>query len=157
MCLVFAGNENHLSWVLEMENVIFTTSPTIFREFTELKMNMTDVLNFIHKLEESSHVTFNINENELLKFPLTKKRDRFYNYQNEFDDDQNTAINIGSNNQNILSENQSNYQNNQTDNSENQNNNSNNANNVNNNLNDNSNEQNQNVHPINKKKKCQIF
>lgn len=100
LCFVFASNDRHLNWVLDMENVIFTTIPKVFKEFAELKMNMNDVLNFIRRLEESSHVNFRINQEELLKFPLTKKKDRF------FKNDSNA--NNKSNNLNNDSENQNN-------------------------------------------------
>lgn len=70
VCLVFASNSNHIKWVSEIENVLFTTSPSFFKEFAELKMIKKDVLDFIQKLEKDTSFKFKINENELLNYPL---------------------------------------------------------------------------------------
>lgn len=79
VCLVFASDIRHYEWVSQMENVLFTNNPVFFREFARLNMNMADVLDFIHKLEEFSQLRFNINQDELLNFPL-HIQDKFNRY-----------------------------------------------------------------------------
>ena len=52
-----------------MENVLFTKSPADFRDFSKLKMEKNEILNFVHKLEAKNKYKFKINESKLLEFP----------------------------------------------------------------------------------------
>lgn len=82
VCLVFARDYNHFQWISKMENVLFTNDSSFFREFASLQMNIDEVLRFVEKLENSIHFKFNINRDELLKFPLHIKN-KFNEYYNE--------------------------------------------------------------------------
>lgn len=77
VCLVFAGTLEHMSWVENMENVLLTTDTDAFKKFAELKMNQTDVLDYIKYLENLHSLKFKIKEDSLLKFPLAEKKIRY--------------------------------------------------------------------------------
>ncbi|KAK8875571.1 hypothetical protein M9Y10_005740 [Tritrichomonas musculus] len=73
VCLVFANSAEHLDWVLKMENVLFTNDPETFRKFASLGMTEKEVLDYIDFIEKSKNIKFNINQKELLNFPLANK------------------------------------------------------------------------------------
>lgn len=79
VCLVFANSIDHLEWITEMENVLFTNDPKYFKKFAEIEMKANCILKFAHELEQEYSCTFKINEKELLKFPLDQyKKDPFW-------------------------------------------------------------------------------
>lgn len=73
VCLVFASNVDHYKWIKEMENVLFTVRPELFKRFCELKLNEKEVLEFVSRLEDNCEFKFKINKNDLLRFPTASK------------------------------------------------------------------------------------
>ena len=71
ICLVFSNIIiNNIEWSSKMENVLFTNDENDFHEFVELKMTNENILNFSQKLENKFQKKFNLNKNDLFKFPL---------------------------------------------------------------------------------------
>lgn len=63
--LVFARSPQHLQWITQMENVLFTTSPDMFKKFVELKMDKDSIIKFIDELQKANNTKFKINESNL--------------------------------------------------------------------------------------------
>lgn len=63
--LVFARSPQHLQWITQMENVLFTTSPDMFKKFVELKMDKDSIIKFIDALQKENNTKFKINESNL--------------------------------------------------------------------------------------------
>ncbi|KAK8881330.1 hypothetical protein M9Y10_004065 [Tritrichomonas musculus] len=126
VCLVYADEKdqnNHMKWISEMENVLFTKDPEDFKKFAALEMNIVPLLEFIDGLKrkyETDDYHFKINEKKLLYFPNCIKTgdiyyDKYYNYPkktNENQDNQNQSNqnqdNLNQSNQNQDNLNQSN-------------------------------------------------
>ena len=69
VCFVFASCIDHIEWVSRMENVLFASSASHFRDFAEMELDKKKIIEFAHVLEESYQYKININEDELLNFP----------------------------------------------------------------------------------------
>lgn len=70
VCLVFAGSRNHIEWVEKMPNVLLTTKTEMFKKFADLEMEQNAMNQFINELQNAENFKFNINQKELLNFPL---------------------------------------------------------------------------------------
>ncbi|KAK8838654.1 hypothetical protein M9Y10_032690 [Tritrichomonas musculus] len=69
ICLVFSRHRYHCDWILQTENVLYTSKIDMFEKFSLLKMDKKSLLGFIDELEKAEDLNFNINEDQMLYFP----------------------------------------------------------------------------------------
>lgn len=69
ICLVFSRHRYHCDWILQTENVLYTSKIDMFEKFSLLKMDEKSLLGFIDELEKAEDLKFNINEDQMLYFP----------------------------------------------------------------------------------------
>lgn len=72
LCLIFDKKGKDFDRMPELENVLLTTSPQYFGKFAALPMDVNKQLNYIDDLKnhQNSNYSYNINKNEMMKFPL---------------------------------------------------------------------------------------
>ena len=74
--LFFALNEDHLKWITQYRNALFSNQAAFFEEYLDIFGDMFKMKQLIGKMENFYHVKFKIDDN-FLYFPLFKENGHY--------------------------------------------------------------------------------